>query len=227
MPAKPVKTKPAKAKPARKPERSGTTKLSGTRLPPDQRRAQLIQCAIAALAEHGVARATHGHVAKRANVSVAAVHSYFRTRDDLVEATLSEVEAALLKIVADSARQATSTFTGLSEMVSGLDRAARETPDIVKVWLDWSTGFRADVWPRYALMQEQLYAAVRKVLTAGKRQGSLSEKLNVKAAARLFVGGGHTVVLARFGGASQDEIEILIEYLIGSVMNIGIAPAEA
>ena len=138
-----------------------------------------------------------------------------------VEATLNDVETSLLKIVSDAVRETTSVFAGLSEMVSGLDRAAQEMPDVIKVWLDWSTGFRADVWPRYILMQEQLHAAARKVLMAGKRQGSLSENLNVKAAARLFVGGGHTVVLARFAGASTSEIEVLIQYLIASVMNIG------
>ena len=73
-----------------------------TRLSPEARRAQLLECALAAFAEHGVARATHSHVAERAGVSVPAVHSYFRTRDDLVAAVLSEVEAYLLEIVSSS-----------------------------------------------------------------------------------------------------------------------------
>ncbi len=197
-------------------------KATRSRMPPEQRRAQLLSCAIAAFAEHGVARVTHAHVAALAHVSVAAVHSYFRTREDLVAETLTEVEASLLKIVTRAVREGVSARTALTEMVTEFDRAAQEDSDVVKVWLDWSTGFRADVWPRYLLMQEQLHAAVRKVLAAGKRRGEISEQMNIKAAARLFIGGGHTVALTRFAGASPQEIEILIDHLIRSIMSIGL-----
>ena len=193
-----------------------------SRLPPEQRRAQLLACAIAAFAEHGVARVTHAHVAALAHVSVAAVHSYFRTREDLVNETLAEVEASLLKIVTGAVREGIPARAALREMVEGLDRAAREESDFVKVWLDWSTGFRADVWPRYQLMQEQLLAGVRKVLAAGKRSGEISPRMNIRAAARLFVGGGHTVALTRFAGAGQKEIDVLIDHLIRAVMSIGL-----
>jgi len=193
-----------------------------TRMPPEQRRAQLLACAIAAFAEHGVARATHAHVAERAGVSVSAVHSYFRAREDLVAAALGEVESRLMAIVSDPKIEAAAAHAALSMMVTGFDRAAREQPDVIKVWLDWSTGFRADVWPRYLRMQEKLHAAARRALTRGKRQGILSGQLNTRAAARLFVGGGHTVALMRFAGASQGEIEILIDHLIRSVTCIGL-----
>ena len=44
---------------------------------------------------------------------------------------------------------------------------------------------------------------VRKALARGKRTGTLSPRLNTAAAARLFVGGGPTIALARFAGASE------------------------
>ncbi len=196
-------------------------KFMRTRLPPDQRRAQLLRCAIAAFAEHGIARATHAHVAERAEVSVSAVHSYFRTRDDLVAATLNEVESCLMDIIVNIDVQNSSVQETLSLMVKGFDKAAQEDPEMIKVWLDWSTGFRADVWPGYLRMQERLHAAVRKALSRGKRAGTLSPQLNTAAAARLFVGGGHTIALARFAGASRREIAILIDHLIKSIMAIG------
>ncbi len=196
-------------------------KFMRTRMPPDQRRAQLLRCAIAAFAEHGIARATHAHVAERAEVSVSAVHSYFRTRDDLVAATLNEVESCLMDIIVNIDVQNSSVQETLSLMVKGFDKAAQEDPEMIKVWLDWSTGFRADVWPGYLRMQERLHAAVRKALSRGKRAGTLSPQLNTAAAARLFVGGGHTIALARFAGASRREIAILIDHLIKSIMAIG------
>jgi TetR/AcrR family hemagglutinin/protease transcriptional regulator len=196
-------------------------KAPRTRLPPNERRAQLLRCAIAAFAEHGVARATHAHVAERADVSVSAVHSYFRTREDLVAATLGEVEDNLMVIVSDIDVERVDVHEALRLMVTGFDQAARENPDAIKVWLDWSTGFRADVWPRYLRMQERLHAAVRRVLVRGKKEGLLAEGLDPKASARLFVGGGHTVALMRFAGVSAEEIDVLIDHLIRSVTAVG------
>lgn len=192
-----------------------------TRLPPAQRRAQLIRCAFAAFAEQGIARVTHAHVAERAQVSVPAVHSYFRTREDLVMATLAEVETYLMAIVSAEAIASVSAREALSIMVEGFDKAAQDEPDIVKIWLDWSTGFRADVWPRYLVMQERLYAIVRGVLARGKATGELSPLLDLQAGAQLFVGGGHTVALFRFAGGDEAAIQRLIDHLIRSIAAIG------
>lgn len=194
-----------------------------TRLSPEDRKAQLLRCSISAFADHGVARATHAHVAKRAGVSVTAVHSYFRARKDLVAATLSAVESYLLAITASADALKLSAHEALTVMVTGFDQAAQDNPDVIKVWLDWSTGFRADVWPRYLQMQEHLHSHARRALARGKRRNELSPLLNVKAAARLFVGGGHTVALMRFAGASAGEIEVLIDHLVKSVTSVGMA----
>lgn len=107
-------------------------------------------------------------------------------------------------------------------MVAGFDQAARDDSGSIKVWLDWSTGFRADVWLRYLEMQERILVDVRSALARGKRSRELSAQLNVRAAARLFVGGGRTVAFSRFAGASEDEIETLIDHLVRGVISIGI-----
>ncbi len=169
-----------------------------------------------------MARATHAHVADRAGVSVAAVHSYFRTRHDLIEATLATVASLLLRITAEVAARKLPARESLALMAAGFDAAARRDPDVVKVWLDWSTGFRAEVWPSYLEMQERALADVRSALTRGKRRGELSARLNVKAAARLFVGGGRTIALARFSGAGEREIAVLIHHLVLGVTSIGL-----
>ena len=192
-----------------------------TRLAPDQRRAQLLCCAISAFAEHGVARATHAHVAERAGVSVSAVHSYFRTRDDLVAATLGEVEAYFLEIVSSFSAKKVPMREALSMLVARFDQAAQDDSDVIKVWLDWSTGFRGDVWPRYLSMQDRVLEQVQRILTRGKRHGQLCKQINTKAAARLYVGGGHTIVLARFAGAARREIDILIDHLVRGVTCTG------
>jgi TetR/AcrR family hemagglutinin/protease transcriptional regulator len=192
-----------------------------TRLSPQARRAQLLECALAAFAEHGVARATHSHVAERAGVSVPAVHSYFRTRDDLVEAVLGEVEAYLVGIVSESLGGPKSVYEALTALAINFARDARERPDMIKVWLDWSTGVRANVWPHYIEVLEQLHGIAQKVFTRGKREGLLPASLNVKAAARIYLGGGHTVALMQFAGAGPREREVFTDQLVRGVMGIG------
>ena len=189
-----------------------------TRLTPEARRAQLLDCALAAFAENGVARATHSHVAERAGVSVPAVHSYFRTRDDLVAAVLGEVEVYLLDIVSTSLGGSKTVAEALKTLAVRFAAAARENPDMIKVWLDWSTGVRADVWPQYMQLLEKLHRIARRVFSRGKREGLLPASLNVKAAARLYLGGGHTLALMQFADTSESEVEALIALIVTSIM---------
>ena len=185
-----------------------------TRLTPEARRAQLLLCTIEALAEYGVARATHSHVAERAGVSVSAVHSYFRTRNDLVSAGLDAVEIFLVSNVEMSLGEGRGVREALMRLSTEFARIARDNPDIIKVWLDWSTGVRADTWPRYVEMLSRLHRMAENVFARGKREGLMSADLNVKAAARLYIGDGHTLALSQFAGVTKREMDILTAQIV-------------
>lgn len=193
-----------------------------TRLLPEERRAQLLACGLAAFAEHGVARATHSQVAERAGVSVSAVHSYFRTREDLVAAILGEVETFLISVAMDSLLRKAPVGDLLMTLATHFADAAAEKPDLIKVWLDWSTGVRADVWPHYTEILDQLHDMAQKVFARGKREGLMPERLNTRAAARLYIGGGHTVALMQFAGAGRRDIDIFIGQLVRGFMVAGL-----
>ena len=181
----------------------------------------MLECAIAAFAEHGVARATHSHVAERAGVSVSAVHSYFHTREDLVAGVLGAIEDYLIDIVSTSLGGPKTVQEALMALAIRFADDARQKPDVIKVWLDWSTGVRADVWPRYIEVLDRLHAFAQKVLARGKREGLLPEALNVKAAARLYIGGGYTVALMQIAGVGRRELDAVIDQLIRGVMGMG------
>ena len=199
------------------------TKPKRTRLQPDARRAQLVVCAVSAFAEHGLARGTHSHVAERAGVSVSAVHSYFRTREDLVEVALNEVETHLLEMVLGALGGKGTVQECLEALATQFTQSARVDPDLFKVWLDWSTGVRADLWPRYVKLNDRFVEAAQKLLARGKREGVVPDHLNVKAAARLYIGGGYTATLMQFAGVSKREIDQFTRHLVISAM--GMPPA--
>ena len=73
-----------------------------TRLSPNARSRQLMDHAISVFAQRGIGRASHAEIAERAHVSVATVFNYFRTREELVDAVLSEVESYLYTLASQA-----------------------------------------------------------------------------------------------------------------------------
>lgn len=187
-----------------------------TRLHPEARRAQLLECALSAFAEHGIARATHSHVAEQAGVSVPTVHSYFRTREDLVAAVLAHVEA-YLDTLPERLNRNQTPYDALIDLGHAFAREAEADPDKIKIWLDWSTGVGLDVWPNYLRVLGRLHDAVEKVVARGKREGDVPKGLHVKAAARNYIGGGHTIALMVFAGVSKREIDLSTEEMVSGM----------
>ncbi len=130
-----------------------TRKPARTRLAPDDRRAQLVEHAIGCFADHGIARATQAQVAARAGVSVSAVYFYFRTRADLVSAVLDAIASTIVTMVAEAVARPGMPEDVLAVLAGRTADMAVEQPDTVRVWLDWSTGVRADVWPQFLSLQ--------------------------------------------------------------------------
>lgn len=204
------------------PVAEATRPLKRTRLAPVERRTQLVACAISAFAEYGLARATHSHVAERAGISVSAVHSYFRTRDDLVAAVLGVVEQELSEIVLGLLAAPKPVRECMDNLADRFQRLAHEEPDKIKVWLDWSTGIGAEIWQGYVALNDQFLEAAEKLLVRGKREGVIASALDAHAAARLYIGGAHTVVLMQFAGVSTHDINAYNTQLIQMIMGQGL-----
>lgn len=181
---------------------------------PDQRRAQLLDCAIRALAEHGISRATHSHVAVLAGVSKPTVHSYFRTRQDLVNETLAKVDRHLWVMVSRVLARSDDTLAALTELAYRFAHDARHNPDIIKVWLDWSTGVDNDAWSAYLDLLDRLHREVAASIRKSRRAGLLDADLDVEAAARVYIGGGHTIALMQFAGVKDKQMHSFIERMV-------------
>ncbi len=195
-----------------------SNKPERTRLLPDDRRAQLLGHAVSCFAEHGIARATQAQVATRAGVSVSAVYSYFRTRADLVAAVLGAVEATITTMVENALATPEPALDALTSLATRTADMAVGEPDMVRVWLDWSTGVRANVWPQFLALQSRLHAVVEQVLLhPGDGKVELAE-LRIKSAARLFVGGAHTLALMRFENVDARALALFIDQLVSGVL---------
>jgi len=186
------------------------------RLPPKERRKQLEKFIIKATANHGISRVTHSQVAKLADVSVSTVHFYFKRRQDLVKSATKQVEGYLLNIFTVNLEQ-DSAQGALADLAAAFLKTGFEQPDLIKVWLDWSAGIRENVWRDYQNLLEELHRRVRNVLSRAKREKILPKDFNTMAAARIYIGTGHTLQLMIFDGASKQEIVKAQKHLMRAV----------
>lgn len=189
------------------------------RLPPDERRRQLIGCAIAACAERGIGRTTHAAVSRKAKVSVPTVFHYFPSRDALLGQVLDEVQKFFLEIARSAHGVSGRADERLTEHGRRFLAAAAERPDYLRVWLDWSTAIREETWPGYLAFQERLVDIVADSI-ARDPELAHGRGFDARDAARIFVGNAHMAAMMYFAPDSgidlDDHIRRTVTLLLGS-----------
>ncbi|WP_026957779.1 TetR/AcrR family transcriptional regulator [Aliagarivorans taiwanensis] len=159
-----------------------------TRLSPEVRRKQLMECAIEVFARRGIGRAGHAEIAELATVSVATVFNYFNTREDLVDAVLSEVEQTMQQLVEAAYAENDSAMQAVQNHLSALLDMTYDQPDVIRIWLEWSSSVREDVWPRFSDISGKINKQIGDVLQQGFDKGEISSSLNALQAAQAING---------------------------------------
>lgn len=187
-----------------------------SRLNPAERRARLLACAIRVFARDGLGQGRHARVAAEARVSVPTVFVYFPTREALSFAVLDEVARFILQ---DVVAPLQSTPGAVPDRLCATAVAFADSidthPDHARVWLDWSTALRADVWPRYLEFQERVIGLLKPTLEQGCRDGTLDPDLDCDDAARLLVGSAHMIAQMKFTGRDAGRVRHFVETIVG------------
>jgi len=192
-----------------------------TRLSPDARRAQLLNCAVSVFARDGLGRGNHAAIAELAGVSVATVFHYFPTRDALVAAVLDQVETFFLDLAEETHRQQGPLPEILVAHGEAFLRAAETHGEYVRVWLDWSTAIRENVWPRFLSFQERLIAIVASSVERGRERGEVAASIDPEDTARLFVGNAHMAALMTFAPPSGLDLDHLVRRAVTALLAPG------
>lgn len=190
------------------------------RMRPDLRRAQLMKCALRATAEHGIARVTHSHIAKISGVSIPTVHVYFRSREDLVNAVLEVIDSHLTMITDECLLAEGTPYERLLRLAMRFGQDAKAEADMIMVWLDWSTGVLSPVWERYLFRLIKLHRSVEEVLEEGLAGKADLTPEEISTKAKLYVGGGHTLALMQFAGATDAELVRFSEHLAKQALSV-------
>ena len=165
-----------------------------TRLSPEARRSQLMECAIEVFSRRGIGRAGHAEIAEQAKVSVATVFNYFNTREELVDEVLAEIERFVNQMLSQAYGDQGSIFDKIQRHVRLSVDAAYDQPDYAGIWLEWSSSVREEVWPRYTRLLDQCLELIASELQTAMDAGEITSVLSAQDLARSLSGFGYVMM---------------------------------
>lgn len=185
------------------------------RLSPDQRREQLLKCALQVFSEKGLGDGKHADLAQAAAVAVPTAFHYFPTREDLIKATLDEVSRFLIhEIVARNVDLKLPAPLTVKQILLNFTDSIEEHPHHIRVWLEWSSAIRDGLWDLYLVFYKDAIRRMKAILNRGKRAGEVKADVDSDDAARIIVGLAHMITQMKFAGNSRATIEHTIDSLV-------------
>lgn len=197
---------------------SAQTPGARRRLPPEERRAQLLAIAIDVFAERGLGAARHAEIAERAGVAVSTVFVYFPTREDLVNDVLAAVAGFFLERLERAHSQERPCADTLREINQGFLELLETHRSHVLVWLEWGSAVRQDVWPAYRAFTERAVALTRRTLERGRREGSVAPDADCESLARLFASTSQSIARLQLGDVDPDTVRRFQDTLLRAVL---------
>ena len=194
-----------------------TTRPRAARLPPEERRRQLVECAVRVFARRGLDAGRHAEVAEEAGVSVPTVFTYFPTREALVEAVLDAVGRFFLDLADRVQREDRPAPEALLAHARAFADSVDTDPDYARIWLNWSSAVREGVWPRYLKLEAKLVERLAENVRRGQREGDYANDVTPEHAARLGLGAAHMIAQLKFSGAPPDEVESFSRTVVRAV----------
>jgi TetR/AcrR family hemagglutinin/protease transcriptional regulator len=171
------------------------------RLPPEARRAQLLDTAMEVFAEMGIERAGHGDIAKRAGVSTPTVFNYFPTRDALVAAVLDEIEDNVSDMFDGLPKHAENRRHRILQLAAAFRKMVDEKPSETKTFLKWGVSFDPDIRPAYLACQDRWLDRLVDVLP-----NNPPDPAQARAEARILLGASNLFATMAFDDFQPDEM---------------------
>lgn len=159
------------------------------RLPADERRAATIEAVVNLAAEQHPSDITTTAIAQRMGLTQGALFRHFPTKESILQAAMSWVTERLLARVDKAAQGATSPIAALEAIFMAHIDFVSEHPGVPRM-LFGELQRPGETLPK-RMVQTLIHhysERLRSLLEAGKSQGELDARLDVDAAAVLFIG---------------------------------------
>jgi TetR/AcrR family hemagglutinin/protease transcriptional regulator len=189
------------------------------KLPTEERRAQLLLCALKVFSRKGIGVASHADVAAEAGVAVPTVFGYFPTRAELQRAVVREVERFIL----GGAREAAATHGTASEQLIAVLRGFAESfethPEYARIWVNWGASFEEDVWPLYRQFVAGTIQLHRDIIEAARARGEVSGEVDPEMSAFLFIGASTVIIQMKIDQRDPQSIARYLETTIHGALH--------
>lgn len=195
-----------------------TARKRAPRMSPDERREQLLSCAVKCFAQNGLSNANHAMVAEMAGVSVATVFFYFETREALVEAALNEVSRLFLTLMEITSNQEGPADVVMRNIGETMTRTLSTHPDHARVLMEWSVSVRSSIWQKYLRMYKKLNKMMAKVCKRGQEEGIFRTDIDAEDEAAILHAGSTAIIQMVEIGASQTRLDSFQRAVIQSVL---------
>ena len=184
----------------------GSTRHRANRLSPEERRSQLLACAVRVFGRRGLGRGGHAEVASEAGVAVPTVFSYFKTREDLRNAVLDAVRDFYEEMADRYHRSGRPAARVLLDNLLAFAASIDSHPDHGRILLDWSTAIREEVWPMYLEFYDRMVRKLETTIRRGQKEGSIPADLEVESTAFMLVGSAFMVGQMKFTHRPPEQV---------------------
>ena len=194
------------------------------RLPPEQRKAQLLETALEVFARRGFGRAGHAEIAEAAGVAVSTVFLYFKTREALVDAVIAEIGRFYLDLALKIHNQEKSCRQILIDHRAAFHGSLETHPHHARLALDWSTALREELWPRYIEFTDRLVANHMRTIRRGQAGGEVPMSVDPETSARMLIGSAQMTAQQRLVGADAEMVDRMAVLFIDAALGRVDAP---
>lgn len=188
------------------------------RMAPELRRSQLLKSAVSEFANLGIGGAVHADVAKHAAVSIPTVFNYFATGDKLKISVVKAVHDRLSAMISGAATSSDSSEKKLKSVLRAFAQLADDEPDIIKIWMDWSTIISSPTWAAYESFQDEVLKTFEAYIEEGINDGTLRGDLNAVIGAHMIMGSGHMIAQMKFRHRDNQLIDEFIENIVHNAL---------
>jgi TetR/AcrR family transcriptional regulator, hemagglutinin/protease regulatory protein len=195
-----------------------TKRARARRLDPSERRPMLLQCALHVFARRGLGGAHHAEIAKEAGVSVPTVFFYFPTREALVRSVLDEVARFLTEMTETIHSGGGPAPQIVLAHAKAFTDSVDTHPDYARVWLDWSTAIREEIWPQYLQFQERIVSIIANTIRRWRLAQQIIDDEEAEDDARLIVGSAHMLAQMKFTRCPAHRLDHFMRTLVRSTL---------
>jgi TetR/AcrR family transcriptional regulator, fatty acid metabolism regulator protein len=197
------------------------------RLPPDQRRGQIVQAVLDVVAEYGVPEATIARIAKAADVSEGTLYVYFASRKEMLLAALESILSEMYELIdSTDGPDALGRLRKIEEAHSRQMSAERGL--LAYPWFEFiAAGPQIGIRDAVADTHKSAYMHLKKIIEDGKAKGTIRADVD---AGRL-AWGFYTVVWAENIACMMGLREYLDDghaaHIMDLILNDAAVPANA